>query len=356
MSQPVPATTDTTAPVAATGVKKSSRVVAMLGRLAALAAVYAFFAILTPASKGFMSDANTQLMLQDIAVVAMAAIGMTIIIIAGGIDLSAGSSIALSMITTAYVLNLGPEGQKLVLAHPVALPLLAIAAAIAVSTLIGFINGAMVTWLRIVPFIITLGTMQMARGFAKLVANEQNIYPPAEVQDLWISRLLDPSKTVFTWPFLPTAVWLVIVAAVLTALFLRYTRLGRHIFALGSNEKTAILCGVPVPRTKILVYMIGGLFSGLAGILFFARLGSIGQPTEAIGYELFVIAAAVIGGASLLGGRGTILGTMIGALIITILRNGGVKMGWPQYTQEIVMGLVIIVAVTIDNLRQRGRS
>jgi len=336
--------------------KKSSRVVAMLGRLAALAAVYAFFAILTPGSKGFMSDANTQLMLQDIAVVAMAAIGMTIVIIAGGIDLSAGSSIALSMITTAYVLNLGPDGQKLVVAHPVLLPLAAVAAAIGVSVLIGFFNGALVTWLRIVPFIITLGSMQIARGLAKLVANEQNIYPPVEVQDLWIARLLDPSKNLYTWPFLPVAVWLVIGAAVLTALFLRYTRLGRHIFAIGSNEKTAVLCGVPVNRTKILVYMIGGLFSGLAGVLFFARLGSIGQPTEAIGYELFVIAAAVIGGASLLGGRGTILGTMIGALIITILRNGGVKMGWPQYTQEIVMGVVIVVAVAIDNLRQRGRA
>ncbi len=336
--------------------KKSSRVLTLLGRLAALAAVYAFFAILTPGAKGFTSDANTQLMLQDIAVVAMAAIGMTIVIIAGGIDLSAGSAIALSMITTAHVLNLGPDGSRLVLQHPVLLPLLAIVAAVGVSVAIGFINGALVTWLRIVPFIITLGTMQMARGLAKLVANEQNIYPPAEVQDFWIARLLDPAKTVFTWPFLPAAVWLVIGAAVLTALFLRYTRLGRHIFALGSNEKTAVLCGVPVARTKVLVYMIGGLFSGLAGVLFFARLGAIGQPTEAIGYELFVIAAAVIGGASLLGGRGTILGTMIGALIITILRNGGVKMGWPQYTQEIVMGAVIIVAVAIDNLRQRGRS
>ena len=328
----------------------------MLGRLAALAAVYAFFAILTPGSKGFMSDANTQLMLQDIAVVAMAALGMTIIIIAGGIDLSAGSSIALSMITTAYVLNLGPDGAKLVVAHPILIPILALGAALIVSAGIGLINGVLITRLNIVPFIITLGTMQMARGFAKLVADEQNIYPPAEVQDLWISRLLDPAKTIFTWPFLPIAVWLVIGAALLTGLFLRYTRLGRHIFAVGSNEKTAVLCGVPVTKTKILVYMIGGLFSGLAGVLFFARLGSIGQPTEAIGYELFVIAAAVIGGASLLGGRGTVLGTMVGALIITILRNGGVKMGWPQYTQEIVMGAVIIIAVAIDNLRQRSRA
>jgi erythritol transport system permease protein len=340
-----------------TGTRKTARILNFAGRLIALIVVYLFFAILSPAHKGFTSDANTQLMLQDIAVVAMAAIGMTMVIIAGGIDLSAGSVIALSMITTAYVLNLGPEGHKLVAQHPNLLPLLAVLAAGVVAALIGFINGALVTWLRIVPFIITLGTMQMARGFAKLVAKEQNIYPPSNiVGDLWIAKLLDPARTVFTWPFLPVAVWLVILAAILASLFLRYTRLGRHIFAIGSNEKTAVLCGVPVARTKILVYLIGGLFSGLAGIIFFARLGAIGQPTEAIGYELFVIAAAVIGGASLLGGRGTILGTMIGALIITILRNGGVKMGWPQYVQEIVMGAVIIVAVAIDNLRNRKRN
>ncbi len=333
--------------------KKNNRILEFIGRMAALAAVYLFFVLLTPASKGFTSDANTQLMLQDIAVVAMSAIGATIIIIAGGIDLSAGSVIALSMITTAYVLNMGPEGNKLVVQHPCLMPILAVLAASAVAGFVGILNGALVTFLRIVPFIITLGTMQMARGFAKLIAQEQNIYPPAAVQDLWIAKLLDPARTVFTFPFLPIAVWLVILAAILAALFLRYTRLGRHIFAIGSNEKTAILCGVPVNRTKLMVYLIGGLFSGFAGIIFFARLGAIGQPTEAIGYELFVIAAAVIGGASLLGGRGTILGTMIGALIITILRNGGVKMGWPQYVQEIVMGAVIIVAVTIDNLRNR---
>ena len=258
------------------------------------------------------------------------------------------------MITVAYVLDLGPEDGKLVVAHPVALPLVAVSAAALVAALVGLLNGFLVTGLRLVPFIVTLGTMQMARGLAKLVAREQNIYPPAAVQDLWIAKLLDPPRTVLTFPFLPMAVWLVIGAGLLAALFLRNTRPGRHIFAVGSNEKTALLCGVSVWRMKLLVYLIGGLFSGLAGIIFFARLGAIGQPTEAIGYELFVIAAAVIGGASLLGGRGTILGTMIGALIITILRNGGVKMGWPQYVQEIVMGAVIIVAVAIrHNLRSR---
>jgi len=339
----------------ATSSLRGKKVLQFAGRLAALVAVYLFFAILTPGNKGFTTDANTQLMLQDIAVVAMCAIGMTMVIIAGGIDLSAGSVIALAMITTASVLNLGPANAKLVIAHPVAMPILALAAAVGVSTLVGLFNGLLVTSLRLVPFIVTLGTMQMARGLCKLIAQEQNIYPPSAVRELWIAKLLAPAKTLLTPPFLPPAVWLVIVAAVCAALFLRFTRLGRHIFAIGSNEKTAVLCGVPVVRTKLAVYMISGLFSGLAGVIFFARLGGIGQPTEAIGYELFVIAAAVIGGASLLGGRGTILGTMIGALIITILRNGGVKMGWPQYVQEIVMGAVIIVAVAIDNLRNRKR-
>lgn len=329
----------------------SRRLSNVAGRLVALGLVYLLFVVVLPSGTGFTSDANLQLMLQDITVVAMAAIGTTIIIIAGGIDLSAGSTIALAMITSAYVLNLGPRHEKFVVAYPVLAPVLAVAAAGLLSALIGLLNGIVVTALRLVPFIVTLGTMQMARGLTKFIAREQNVYPPEIVRDLWIAKLLDPAKNVFTFPFLPPGVWLVAVAAIVATLFLRYTRPGRHIFAIGSNEKTARLCGVPVARTKILVYVIGGLFSGLAGVLFFARLGAVGQPTEAAGYELFVIAAAVVGGASLLGGRGSVYGTMAGALIITVLRNGGVKMGWPQYVQEFVMGAVIIIAVAVDNLR-----
>ncbi len=332
-------------------VKRLRRFMNVAGRLTALVLVYIVFAVILPSEKGFVSDANTQLMLQDIAVVAMAAIGTTIIIIAGGIDLSSGSTLALAMITSAYVLNLGPRNGKFAMLYPVLAPVLAVAASVLVSALIGLLNGVVVTALRLVPFIVTLGTMQMARGLTKFIAREQNVYPPEVVRDLWIAKLLDPAKNLFTFPFLPPGVWLVAVAAVLATLFLRYTRPGRHIFAIGSNEKTARLCGVPVGRTKILVYVIGGLFSGLAGVLFFSRLGAVGQPTEAAGYELFVIAAAVVGGASLLGGRGSGYSTMAGALIITVLRNGGVKMGWPQYVQEFVMGAVIITAVAVDNLR-----
>ena len=336
--------------------QKVRRFLNVAGRLGALALVYLIFVLVIPSEKGFVSDANTQLMLQDISVVAMAAIGATIIIIAGGIDLSAGSTVALAMITSAYILNLGPRNAKFAVLDPTLAPLAAVAASVAVATLLGLLNGLLVTSLRLVPFIVTLGTMQMARGLAKFVAREQNVYPPETVRDLWIAKLLDPAKTLFTFPFLPPGVWLVAIMAVLATLFLRYTRPGRHIFAIGSNEKTARLCGVPVTRTKILVYVIGGFFSGLAGVLFFSRLGAVGQPTEAAGYELFVIAAAVVGGASLLGGRGSVYGTMAGALIITVLRNGGVKMGWPQYVQEFVMGAVIIAAVAVDNLRHGQKN
>lgn len=338
-------------PAAVERTRRFGRISNAAARLGALAAVYLLFVLLIPAERGFVSDANTQLMLQDISVVAMAAIGATIIIIAGGIDLSTGSTLAFAMITCAYVLNLGPHASKLVVLHPVLMPVLAVLAAVAVAVGVGLLNGLVVTGMRLVPFIATLGTMQMARGLAKFVARGQNVYPPDIVRDLWIAKLLEPPKSLFTFPFLPMGVWLVVAAAMLATLFLRYTRPGRHIFALGSNEKTARLCGVPVGRTKILVYGIGGLFSGLAGVLFFARLGTVGQPTEGVGYELFVIAAAVIGGASLLGGRGSVYGTMAGALIITVLRNGGVKIGWPQYVQEFVTGAVIIIAVAVDNLR-----
>jgi len=128
------------------------------------------------------------------------------------------------------------------------------------------------------------------------------------------------------------------------------------VLPVSTSPQSARAVNFAARLVELIVYLIGGLFSGMAGVIFFARLGGIGQPTEAIGYELFVIAAVAIGGASLLGGRGTILGTMIGALIITILRNGGVKMGWPQYTQEIVMGAVIVVAVVIDDLRNKDRA
>jgi erythritol transport system permease protein len=145
-----------------------------------------------------------------------------------------------------------------------------------------------------------------------------------------------------------------ILAALSAAFLLRYTRFGRHVFAIGSNESTARLCGVPVERTKILVYTLGGFFTGLAALMQFSFEGGNGFPSSATGYELHVIAAVVLGGGSLLGGEGTILGSVIGALMITILKMGGEQMDWPKWVQEAVVGGIIIVAATLDRLRHRA--
>jgi len=169
-----------------------------------------------------------------------------------------------------------------------------------------------------------------------------------------VNLLMEPVHGSATrqWMILPPGVWMTLIAALGAALLLRYTRLGRHIYAIGSNEQTARLCGVPVTRTKIIVYTLAGFFAALAGIMQFSYIG-IGQPTTAVGYELFVIAAVVIGGGSLMGGEGSILGAILGALIIKVLETGGVQMGWAKWVQDIVTGGIIVLAVAIDQLRHR---
>jgi ribose/xylose/arabinose/galactoside ABC-type transport system permease subunit len=234
--------------------------------------------------------------------------------------------------------------------------------------LAGIFNGCLIVGLRLVPFIVTLGTMSIIRGLAKGIAGEMDIYP----QETWLNTLTEPTAIRFLnwlhgnpdakrptgtgWLVLPVGVWITLIAAALAALLLRYTRFGRHVFAIGSSEDTARLCGVPVERTKIIVYMLAGLFAGISAMLLFADINGIGQPTAAIGYELYVIAAVVIGGGSLLGGEGSILGSLIGALLITILYMGGHQMGWPQWVQETVIGSIIIIAVALDRVRHRSVS
>ncbi len=328
----------------------------VLGRFLALILVFAFFAILVQGGK-FYTLRNLENILRQSCVYATAGLGMTMVIVAGGIDLSAGSLIALSVVAVAWLLNLnvaGPDGQtqSIVQLHPTLAPILAVLAGIISATLAGLANGVMVVGLRLVPFIVTLGTMGMIRGLAKGVAHERDIYPPA---DTWISNIMDPTLSSQTrhWMILPLGVWILIAGVIAASLFLRYTRLGRHIFAVGSNEETARLCGVSVGRTKLFVYTASGFFCGIAGLMQFSYIGGIGQPTTAVMYELFVIAAVIIGGASFTGGEGSILGTLIGALTITILYMGGQQMGWPKWVQEMVIGGIIIAAVAVDRLRHR---
>lgn len=328
----------------------------ILGRFLALIVVFAFFAVMVDDGK-FYTLRNLENILRQSAVYATAGLGMTMVIIAAGIDLSAGSLIALSVVTVSWILNIevpGADGnrQSLVALHPVLAPWLAVAGGILVSTLGGLANGIMVVGFRIVPFIVTLGTMGMLRGLAKGIANERDIYPP---EDTWITSIMEPtlSSPNRSWTLLPTGIWILIVGVVFATFVLRYTRLGRHIFAVGSNEETARLCGVSVGRTKLIVYAASGFFCGVAGLMQFSYIGGIGQPTSAVMYELFVIAAVIIGGASFSGGEGSILGTLIGALMITILYSGGQMMGWPKWVQEMVIGGIIIAAVALDRWRHR---
>lgn len=328
----------------------------LLVRFFALVVVFTFFAILVDDGK-FYTLRNLESILRQSAVYATASLGMTMVIIAAGIDLSAGSLIALSVVSVAWVLNIevpGTDGGKVAFLdlHPTLAPMLAVMAGVLASTLAGLFNGIMVVGLRIMPFIVTLGTMGAIRGLAKRIADDRDIYPPG---DTWISGIMDPklSNPGASWFSLPTGVWILIVGVIITTLFLRYTRLGRHIYAVGSNQETARLCGVSVSRTKLFVYAASGFFCGVAGLMQFSYIGGIGQPTSAMTYELFVIAAVIIGGASFSGGEGSIFGTIIGALIITVLYMGGQQMAWDKSVQEMVIGAIIIAAAALDRIRHR---
>jgi ribose transport system permease protein/erythritol transport system permease protein len=338
-----------------------SKWIDILGRFLALVVVFIFFALMVEGGK-FYTLRNLENILRQSVVYATAGLGVTLVIITAGIDLSVGSMIAISVVTVAFVLSLGgdagaatvaaDQANYVVYQYPTLIPVLAVIAGVAAAALAGFVNGAMIVRLRLMPFIVTLGTMGIFRGLAKGVASERDIYPP---EATWIGSLMDPTLTSRTSGgfLLPTGVWILILGVLATSFLLRYTRLGRHIYAVGSNEETARLCGVRVGMTKLFVYTMCGLFCGVAGLMQFSYIGGIGQPTTAQSYELFVIAAVIIGGASFTGGEGSVLGTIIGALMITILYTGGQLMGWPKWVQEMVIGAIIIAAVAIDRLRHR---
>jgi ribose transport system permease protein len=278
----------------------------------------------------FFAPANVELMARQAAIVSMAAIGMTVVIATGGIDLSVGSIIALGTVVIALMLRADQP------------PLVAAMAGVGSAALCGLVNGVVITQLRVVPFIVTLGTMLIVRGAAKGLAEERRIEAPVT----WLNDLLrTQSGTV-----LPGGIWAVIALAIVIAGVLRYTRFGRHVFAIGSNERMARLCGVAIPRTKVLVYTLSAALAGMAGLLQFSKL-SVGDPTVAIGLELDVIAAVIIGGGSLAGGRGTVLGTIIGAAIMTIIQIGCSQKGLPNWVQQIVTGGIIVVAVALDRVR-----
>jgi ribose transport system permease protein len=309
-----------------------------LGPFLGLALVIATFALLTDEPGRYLSGFNLRIVLSQTVIVALGAIGMTLIIVSGGIDLSVGAVVALSGVVAALALESGWPATAAMLA------------AIVVGGVVGLVNGGLITGLRVVPFIATLGMLGIARGVAKWLADEQTVNAPPS----WINGLLVTFPRP-AWLLVAPGVWVTLVLAVVAAVVLRRTVFGRRVFALGSNEAAARACGIAIDRLKLWIYGLAGLLFGLAGVMQMSRLRQ-GDPTVAIGTELDVIAAVVIGGASLNGGEGSILGSMIGALIMAFLRNGCQQMGWPNYIQEIIIGAIIVLAVAVDRWRSSRAS
>ncbi len=322
--------------------RAARRVLSDLGPLLALVAVVLFFSIADatrPFGGSFTSWRNLSVVLAQTATVAVAALGMTLIIIAGGIDLSAGTALALAATVLAWCLRAD---------YGVAVALLA---CVATGAVCGLVNGALISLLRIVPFIITLGTMTAYLGVAKLVAEETTVRPAPEQVPAWLGDLVS-TRSEALWLGVPLGVWLALALAAALAAVLRYTVFGRYVFALGSSESTARLCGVNVPLMKAAVYSLAGVFVGIAGIYQFARL-SVGNPTSGLGQELRIIAAVVIGGGSLSGGQGTVLGTLTGAAIMAVIASGSTALGLRNPLQDIILGVIIVAAVAFDQLRHR---
>jgi ribose/xylose/arabinose/galactoside ABC-type transport system permease subunit len=308
----------------------------VLGLVAAWLLVLVVFQFLIEAKfdRSFLTAANLETLARQSAIVSLAALGMTFVIVSGAIDLSVGSIVAFVTVVIAWTLHRGAD------------PITALLAGVTAGALAGTVNGLLVTRLRVGAFIVTLGTLLVIRGAAKGLAGEQKIDAPAT----WLADVLAMLPPDRKWMLVPPGVWVAFLFAVLAALLLRATVFGRHVVATGGNELAAHYSGIPVAKVRLLVFTLGGFFAGLAGLMQFSRL-TVGDPTVAVGLELDVIAAVVIGGASLSGGQGSIVGSLLGALLMTTIRAGCSQYGLANWVQEIVTGSIIVLAVALDRLR-----
>jgi len=292
----------------------------------------------------FLEPGNITNVLRQITVNAIMAVGQTFVIITAGIDLSVGSLIALAGVVMAQISNALPFGG----AGNFVVTLLA---GLAVGCAAGYINALPVVRLGLPPFITTLAMMQVARGLAFILAHGQPIPLRNGAAFNWLGTgYLFPGQ--FGFPGIPFAVLVMAVVAIVFSVLLGRTAYGRYVLALGGNEEAARLAGVDTVRVKTLVYVISGGCAAVAGLLLMSRFAS-GAPQNGTGYELQAIAAVVVGGTSLMGGRGTIVGTFFGALLIGVLYNVMNLLHVESYTQLIVLGVVILLAVVLDELRKR---
>ncbi len=311
----------------------------------ALFAVVVFFSIFAP---NFLSTANMILMSKHATQNAFLAIGMTFVIVTGGIDLSVGSIVGLcGMIAGGLILH----GIDLPMGYTVYFNILEVAFIVAiVGIVIGILNGLLITRLNVAPFIATLGTLYVARGMALLYSDGQTLPNLVGREDLG-----NTGYAIFrsgSWLGLPVSVWMLIVVALGAAYFARFVPLGRHIFAVGGNERAARMSGIRVDRVKMFVYMFSGFCAALVGLVISSELMAA-HPATGTNLELNAIAAAVLGGTSMSGGRGTIGGTIVGAFVIGILSDGLVMMGVSSFWQMVIKGLVIIIAVVVDQAQRK---
>lgn len=293
------------------------------------------FLVLSLLTDKFLTVNNLQNLLRQTAIYGVIAIGMTFVIMSGGIDLSVGAVVGLSGVLSAMFMS-----TKAAVAWPVPL---AILVAVAISSLVGLINGAIIYDGKVPPFIATLGIQTAVRGAIMLITNAQMISGiPKDYAAFSRQTILG----------LPTLGWVWVIFIGIAALVIKYTTFGRNIFAVGSNREAARLSGISVRKTTYGVYIVSALMCAIAGVLMTARLGN-GVPTGGIGYETDAIAAAVLGGASLAGAEGSILGTALGSLIMATLRNGGNLLGINPFVLEITIGLLIVFAVLMDKRRKK---
>ncbi len=274
----------------------------------------------------FLNWSNLSQVIRALSFIAIMSVGQSLVIITAGIDLSVGSILGLSGVITSILLN---NGLNIIFS---------ITFGLIAGIICGLANGLLITRTKLPPFIATLGMMSIARGLAFALTGGETI------RNLPTDFLLIGQGTIL---HIPIPIIIMAVFALIIGYFLKLTKWGRYIYAIGGNEEASHFSGVNVGRMKILVYTLCGFASGIAGVLFTARFG-VGQSTAGLGYELDVIAAAVIGGISLSGGRGTILGAIVGSLLMGILRNGLVLLNVSAYWQQVAIGIVILFAVILD--------
>ncbi len=323
----------------------------LLFRLRALLALFVLIAVFAFLSPAFLTSSNLVILLKHVAINAVLAVGMTFVILTGGIDLSVGSVAGLSGMIAGGLISQGLVLESLgvkVYFHT----WLVIVIALLVGMAVGAVNGVLITRFQVAPFIATLGMLYVARGFALLRSDG------ATYANLRGSPAL--GNTGFAWLgsatflYVPVVIWVIILLALIAAFVAARTPFGRQVYAIGGNERAAVLSGVRVDRVKLAVYVISGFCSALAGIIIASQLVAA-HPATGETFELNAIAAVVLGGTSLFGGRGSIGGTIIGALVIGVLADGLILLGVSEFWQIVIKGVVIILAVMIDQSQSRQK-